>query len=138
MRGFAQESIAVRTSNGHDVTLLEDLVYVSEKSEEIVVATGAASDGASTPGLLWSFLPPFGPYWRATVLHDFLYRCTTRSREECDGLLLEAMLSLGVHELTALTIFRGVRFGGQTAFDQDRAAQTSEHLSLVRSTPSPT
>ena len=69
---------------------------------------------------MWGMIPPFGTYWLAAVLHDFLYRETDRTKEECDLLFLEAMKSLGVDLLLREAIYEGVRFGGGEAFNTDR------------------
>ena len=36
------------------------------------VQAGFLSDGASSPRLLWSIIPPWGEYGQAVVLHDWL------------------------------------------------------------------
>lgn len=133
--GFAKTDIAVRTTDGHNCVLLEDLVYVAADGRTFTALAGSDTDGASTPQAVWTILPPFGPYWLATVLHDFNYRCTQLPREECDDLLLEAMASLGVNFATRETIYRAVRTFGEKAFDADRAAQQPEHLNMVRISP---
>jgi hypothetical protein len=121
--GFASTTLAVRTADGHNVVLLEPLVYVTKSGETITVPAGATSDGASTPRFLWPTIPPFGMYWLAAVLHDYLYRRTQKPKAECDNLLLEAMESLGVEKVLASAIYEGVNIGGQAAFDADRRAQ---------------
>lgn len=118
--GFKTPTVKVETADGRNVVLLEPMVYVTRSGEEIVVPAGATSDGASTPKLMWNLIPPFGVYWKAAVLHDFLYRCTDRPRPECDRLLLEAMESLNVETLERDAIYEGVREFGNLAFLSDR------------------
>lgn len=110
----------VKTHDGRNFTLQEPLVYVSKAGETIIVPPSAESDGGSIPRLLWRELPPFGDYWLATYLHDYLYRKTQRSKEECDNLLLEAMESLGVNIIVRNLIYDGVVVGGGPAFEEDR------------------
>ena len=43
----------------------------------VTVPAGFQSDGASTPRIFWSIIPPWGIYGQAAVLHDYL--CQTRS-----------------------------------------------------------
>jgi hypothetical protein len=117
---FKNTDIAVRTSDGRNITLLEDLVYVTDAGETITVPIGATADGCSTPREVWNLLPPFGQYWMAAVLHDFLYRKTARPQAECDLLFLEAMKSLDVDLLVRETIYEGVHLGGSWAFNDDR------------------
>lgn len=121
--GFKDSLVYTKSADGRNFVLVEPLTYVSAAGETIVVPAGAHTDGASTPRILWRAIPPFGPYWPATILHDWLYRATKKSREECDDILLEAMRALDVSETLADTIYAGVRVGGQSAFDADRAAQ---------------
>jgi len=117
---FKNTDLAVRTSDGRNIVLLEDLVYVTEAGETIIVPVGSTADGCSTPREVWNLLPPFGQYWLAAVLHDFLYRKTTRTQAECDLLFLEAMKSLDVDLLIRETIYEGVHLGGSWAFNDDR------------------
>jgi len=117
---FAKATLRVESSDGRFFKLLEPLVYTSESGEVIIVPEGATTDGASTPQAIWNIIPPFGTYWLAAILHDYLYRLTKRPKAECDGLLLEAMTSLGVDRLLRETIYDGVRLGGASAFDEDR------------------
>lgn len=91
---------------------------------------GTVSDGASTPREIWDLIPPFGSYWRATYLHDYLYRLTKRDRKECDDILLEAMKDIGVPLLLRDAIYEGVRLGGSWAFDDDRKAKLRAALKL--------
>ncbi|MDI9874647.1 DUF1353 domain-containing protein [Flectobacillus rivi] len=39
----------------------------------IIIPQGYITDFASSPQILWWFVPPIGKYNRATLLHDFLY-----------------------------------------------------------------
>jgi hypothetical protein len=118
--------LLVRTADGHNFTLCEELYFTRPKEvggETITVPIGATTDGASIPREAWDLLPPFGLYWMAAVVHDYLYRCTKRTRFECDLVLLEAMRALGVPELTARTIYNAVDQFGQAAFSEDRATR---------------
>jgi uncharacterized protein DUF1353 len=118
--------------------MYEKVVYSSRSGEQIVISVGAESDGASVPKELWAVAPPFGWYWRAAVLHDFLYRYTQRPKSECDALLLEAMdvllgeiqsKSLGdkvehvLREAEARAFYEAVTLGGGCSFDEDRKNQ---------------
>lgn len=120
MRGFSSTLVSTDSEDGHHFILTKELAYVSDAGETIVVPVGAQTDGASTPHALWPTLPPFGKYWRAAILHDWLYRGTQRPRPECDALLLEAMNSIGVDTITGHIIYDGVRAGGEAAFEADR------------------
>jgi hypothetical protein len=84
----------------------------------IRVPEGFVTDGASVPRLFWSLLGPFGSYFSAAIIHDFLYSEHNRifPRQECDWIFLEAMAASGVGWLTRRTIYRAVRLGGASRF----------------------
>lgn len=124
-QGFSTLEIDVRTSDGRNFTLLSPFSYTARDGTVYTVPAGTTSDGASTPRLLWREIPPFGQYWLAAFLHDWLYRCSTFPKVLCDALLLEAMTVLQVSPLEAHAIFEGVHLGGWSSFDADRAAQTT-------------
>lgn len=121
--GFQQIDLAIRTRDGRNGKSLEPLVYVTLDGETLIVPMGSGSDGASTPRFIWTIIPPFGVYWLAAFLHDWLYRYSKLPRWRCDQLLYEAMRSLGVEHAEAWAIYEGVHLGGQKPFDDDRAAQ---------------
>lgn len=133
---FKNDSLSVSTRDGRDITLLEELVYVTEAGETITVPVGSQADGCSTPKAVWNLIPPFGAYWMAAVLHDYLYRKTERPKEECDLLFLEAMKSLGVDLLLRQTIYEGVHLGGAWSFDDDRRPKLKALLTRSRGTGS--
>lgn len=117
---FKNTDIAVRTSDGHNFVLLEELVYVTEAGETITAPVGATTDGCSTPKEIWNMIPPFGQYWMGAVLHDYLYRMSGKPKDQCDLIFLEAMQSLGVDLLLRETIYEGVHLGGEWSFNDDR------------------
>ncbi len=121
--GFDSRSVLVRTSDGRNFVLAAPFTFTRRDGEAITVPAGAGSDGASTPPELWPTIPPFGLYWQAAFLHDFLYRCTDRPKAECDSIFLEAMEWLGVPNLEAQAIYEGVNLFGEAAFEADRKAQ---------------
>jgi hypothetical protein len=123
--GLSTDNLKVSTADGRNFVLLEEFSYRANSGEVITVPVGATSDGASTPPEIWPTIPPFGRYWKAAFLHDYLYRCTQRPKAECDGLFKEAMVSLGVNGIEADIIYAGVDLLGQRSFDADRAAQTT-------------
>ena len=106
------------------------MVYQTRDGRVFVVPRGASTDGASTPALIASLLPPTGDYWQSAVLHDSAYQNTlltnlggkaSLSKDECDLLLKEAMELSGVDALIVDTIYEGVRIGGAHAFKEDRS-----------------
>lgn len=117
----------MRTSDGRHVTLAEEVVFTRPKSvggQRITILAGATSDGASTPAMIWSKLPPYGDYWLAALLHDAAYRMQTRpvinSRSVADLLLYEGCIALGVPEHVARTLYNAVLIFGGLAWKKDR------------------
>ena len=107
------------------MSLLDSFSFTSKMGMVITVPVGATSDGASTPREIWSFIPPFGVYWMAAFLHDYLYRSTDLPKDICDALLLEAMEDLCVDLPERFAIYHGVTLGGESSFVSNRTAQTS-------------
>lgn len=113
----------VRTADGRNVTLIEPLVYVTNLGETITIPAGTQSDGASVPSQFWQLVPPFGRYWLPSILHDYLYRYTQRSKSECDAIFLAAMRDEGVPQRVRDVLYEAVHVGGWWAFNKDRAKQ---------------
>ena len=124
--GFDRTEILVRTGDGRNATLVEAFSFTTKAGTVITVPAGSQSDGASTPRAIWQLLPPFGRYWLAAFLHDFLYRYTYLPKAYCDSILVEAMEWLDVDPVESKAIYDGVAIGGQAAFDADRAALDAE------------
>jgi uncharacterized protein DUF1353 len=122
---FSTHALNVRTSDGRNMVLLDSFTYTSKTGRVVVVPVGATSDGASTPREIWAFIPPFGTYWMAAFLHDYLYRSTDLPKDVCDSLLEEAMEDLCVDLPERYAIYHGVTLGGESSFVSDRTAQTS-------------
>ena len=120
MSGFSSDALKVSTTDGWHCTLLEPFTYTSSAGVVVTVPAGATSDGASTPREMWAFIPPFGVYWKAAFLHDYLYRSTQMPKADCDNLLKDAMECLGVYKIEQAAIYQGVKIAGQSSFDEDR------------------
>jgi hypothetical protein len=84
----------------------------------ITVPTGFLTDGASIPRIFWSILSPFGQYFPAAIIHDFLYSSSNDefTRGESDEIFLDAMDEIGVGFLTRYTIYTAVRIGGRSSY----------------------
>lgn len=84
----------------------------------ITVPAGFVTDGASIPRVFWSILDPFGSYFKAAVIHDFLYSPWNIrfDRAESDQLFKEAMYNSGLDWPTREAIYRAVRLFGWRHF----------------------
>lgn len=117
---FIPDIFTVCTEDGHICTLRQEVVFVCADMTKIVIPIGTTSDGASVPAVFWNLIPPFGDYWKASFLHDYLYRNTDMPKEKCDSIYLEAMLACGVEAIKAQVIYEAVKNFGVGAFRKDR------------------
>ena len=97
--------------------LMLDFRYVSSFGV-IRVPTSFITDGASIPTMFHSIMGPFGSYFHAAVIHDFLYSLSnkTYTRRESDVIFKEAMFNSGVPWPTREIVYRAVRLGGGSSF----------------------
>lgn len=87
----------------------------------ITVPVGFRTDGASVPRIFWNLLDPWGPYFPAALVHDYLYsKASTQrghsSRRQADEIFKEAMFNAGVPWPTRETIYRAVRLFGRRSY----------------------
>jgi hypothetical protein len=111
-------------------------VYQVRGTQDLItVPPGFTTDLASIPSIAWPFLPPDGPWLKAAVVHDFLYKtcgkgqwkyeayaftrkgCTADKecypRDEADKILRDAMEDRGVGPVKRAIIYMAVHlFGG--------------------------
>ena len=102
---------------GSRVFRLETLFRYISSFGTIIVPAGTETDGASVPRAFWNIFDPFGEYFGAAVIHDFLYSPanTEYSRWEADSIFKEAMFNVGVPWYRREVIFHAVRlFGGSS------------------------
>lgn len=135
MQGFkTRYAEACCDQDGRNWKLIQPIDYVAVSGITYRIPRGAATDGASTPAIVWSKIPPTGTYWLAAVLHDAAYQNTLEvvnvdgtvqkaalDKEACDNLLKEAMESTGVEQATVEIIYEAVRLFGSSAFKEDRS-----------------
>jgi hypothetical protein len=83
------------------VETLEDLVWGVEGPDGptfVTVPAGEVTDFASMPWAARRVLPSFGPWARAAVLHDYLYRTRGEggrwTRKQADDMFAEAMAAI--------------------------------------------
>lgn len=87
-------------------------------NRQVIIPQGFLTDGASIPKVLSKFIPPWGKYGAAAIVHDYL--CETLqivdqgqprliSRKEADKIFLEAMGVLKVPLCIRLSFYLAVR-----------------------------
>ena len=88
--------------------------------QTITVPAGFITDFASSPFVVWSFIPKWGKYGKAAIIHDYLYqkhRFNRRyTRKYADGIFLEAMVVLDVARWRRKLMYWGVRAFGWLAW----------------------
>jgi hypothetical protein len=113
--GFPEDSqVDVRQVDDRNWRLLRELDYEGQ-SETFQVPLDAGTDFASVPRLFVWFLPRYGRYTKAAILHDYLWRQRAAKGEmsyiDADGLFRRAMRELGVPFLRRWILWAAVRVG---------------------------
>jgi hypothetical protein len=94
--------------------LLATMTYHGTR-ETFVIPAGQETDFASTPMTLRALFPPYGSYTAAVILHDFLWRELASAGQityrDADGLLRQAMGTLGVPSVRRWAMWAAVRWG---------------------------
>jgi hypothetical protein len=112
---FTTPLVVTPLDNGRDWKLVDAFEYHvgSLGSGEVIrVPAGFVTDFASVPRVFWRLIPPWGRYGKATVIHDYCYRCRPCSRRRADRILLEAMRVLSVAWWKRTAIYLAVRAFG--------------------------
>lgn len=89
-------------------------------ANSVDVPIGFMTDFASVPRLLWAFLPRWGKYGNAAVIHDYCYWDQSCPRKETDRIFREAMEVLKVPTYKIRLIYYAVRLGGWLAWSRNR------------------
>jgi len=92
--------------------VLAPLVYQPAQGSRIIVPRGFITDLASIPRALQNVFSVNGLSRAPSVVHDYLYCIQDRERLQCDNILVEAMRSRGIDDITCDTFFYAVRAGG--------------------------
>ncbi len=82
----------------------------------IKIPKGFVTDFASTPWIFWQFIPKWGRYGKAAIVHDRLYQTKETSRHMADLIFKEAMLVGGTSKWKAWLMYLGVRWFGWLAW----------------------
>lgn len=123
MAAFLTELVLRDDGTGETFTLYQDFVYRSDlplPAWLVRVPAGFVTDFASVPRGLWNILPKTGPWDKASVLHDWLYRQGLLDRALVDRLFFEAMGVSHVPAWKRWVMYLGVRLGGRSAWDRYR------------------
>jgi len=107
--------------NGTRVFTLEHYFRYVSSHGIITVPTGFITDGASVPRIFWPIFDPFGGYFHAAIIHDYLYSRWSTAHFNCDRatadlIFKEAMWNRGIGCMTRETIYRAVRLCGWRSY----------------------
>ena len=119
MSSFTSPLIVTPMPDGRRWKLLRPFSYhVGSKysDDAITVPRDFITDFASIPQLLWMWLPYWGKYGKAAVIHDYIYKTKSRTRKEADKIFKEAMIVSGTRKWKASLMYLGVRIGGWMAW----------------------
>lgn len=116
--GFpADSTVDVRQIDDQDWETLRALPYHA-KTEDFEVPVHEGTDFASVPRVFVWFIPRYGRYTKAAILHDYLCRIAVPdgriSRIDADGIFRQAMRELGVPFLRRWIMWAAVRLGALT------------------------
>jgi hypothetical protein len=116
--GFHLSSIVnVRQVDDQDWETLRPLLYHAT-TLDIQVPVGSRTDFLSVPRMFVWFIPRYGRYTKAAILHDYLCSVVVPagriSRIDADGILRQAMRELGVPFLHRWIMWAAVRLGALT------------------------
>ena len=123
MSRFTEALVVTPVPDGKNWIILFEFGYEvgAEGSGDVInVPIGTYTDFASIPRPLWVFIPKWGKYGNAAVIHDWLYWEQPRSRKEADDIFLEGMVVLEVPNLTRRIIYYAVRWFGWLAWNNNR------------------
>lgn len=127
MSQFTQILLVSPMDDGKTWVLRRNFCYRPEDSaaELIDVPIGFMTDFASVPWFVQWFIPKWGKYGNAAVIHDWLYWSQIYSREASDHILFEAMNVMQVDAFRKYFIFTAVRWFGQLAWWQNQEDRAS-------------
>lgn len=82
----------------------------------VMVPAGFVTDFCSSIPMVWSVIPKWDKYGKATVIHDYLYFTKEVSRKRADEIFYEAMLVSGVKKWKAKIMYQAVRLFGRSSY----------------------
>lgn len=110
-----------RLGRNYSIVLEGFEYYVGHESDGVIItiSPGYITDGATIPRPLRKYIPAWGKYGQAAIVHDYLCEHlevsvhgvpTSISRRQCDLIFLEAMGVLGVPWYQRIFFYTAVRF----------------------------
>jgi uncharacterized protein DUF1353 len=106
-----------------------------QQGKAVQVDIGFVTDFASIPRVFWSILPPDGLYTYPAIIHDYLYWEQPVSRDNADLVLKYAMEDFKIDKATIEAVYRGVRFGGGSAWDENAKLKAAGEKRILKKWP---
>lgn len=98
------------------------------------VPVGFETDFASVPRFFWRVVPPWGPYGKAAVLHDYLYRKVSGfSKVVADSIFYEALELLGCPWWQRCIMYYAVSYFGHSAYNWEAPAPVGTQFAMLDS-----
>lgn len=100
-------------------TVMRELSFyfmIEGKKKTVVIPKGFGTDFASTPRILYPFLPPTGKHNRAALAHDYLYSTGRYSRKHSDQAFYQLLGACKVNKTISELAYWGVRLGGKKRY----------------------
>ena len=111
---FEPERVVVEAVDDDNWSVVEPFTYVG-RTQRFPVVAGMKTDFASVPRVFVWFLPRYGRYTLAAILHDHLWRNEAPAGRityvEADGIFRRAMRELGVPFAKRWIMWAAVRWG---------------------------
>jgi hypothetical protein len=114
--GFSPDArVVVEQVDDENWKVRESFSYTGKYDQTFSIEPGMGTDFASVPRVFVWFLPRYGKYTLAAVLHDHLWRNVVRSGAmdyiDADGIFRRAMRELGVPFARRWIMWAAVRWG---------------------------
>ena len=119
MKLQTSELVAVLCASGRSAKLAKPF-SVSLGDSSWTVPADFVTDFASVPRCLWWIVPPWGRYFPAAVVHDWLYSTHDRPREDADRIFLMLMDALKIPTWRRRAMYIAVRLFGEHAWNESR------------------
>lgn len=106
---FVDEVFVVKSTNPYRFALVEPVCYAG-KHQTFTVPAGFVTDFATVPIMLTWFIPRYGVYTRAAIVHDYLcLHPGALTRRDADGIFRRMLRELKVTWPVRWMMWAGVR-----------------------------
>ena len=124
--------------DGKNWVIIKDFGYDVGKEDsgnKINVPIGFITDFASVPRFLWWFIPRWGKYGNAAVIHDYCYWEQQYNRKEVDNIFREGMEVLRVENARIFILHWAVRLFGYMAWGKNRRMKDRGFKKVLKPLP---